>query len=292
MSAQASSGVGGDDKKLNKASKCENCGNRHEGVCWPKCGTCGKAHRGACRYAQPVPIIDPGNAGQGPSRAGLTQGFNAQQFGYPQAYGGMAPGMGSQGLGPFGNFGSPYTAQYGIFGAVGNPGWGYQSWGDPSWGMQIPGQFSQGYGRFPIPPMGQGSVGPFGSIGGPSGSLGGNQQGVAEWHEIQKKVGRPWGNRKPRSKEVPNGKREEKDPLAAKPAGIEKPISKSANQRAKKRTGQKKKVEEGKKDEEMKDEEMKDERERPKEEEKKAEEKRSQDAMAGPVDLELVRLLD
>lgn len=238
MSAQASSGAGGDGGKLNKASRCERCGNRHEGECWPKCGTCGKVHKGACRYAQPVPSIVSRNAGQELSHTG-----------YPQAYGMPSPymrpgipGMGGQVLDPFG---SQYPAQYGNFGAA-------------------------------TPAMGQG----IGSSLDHTRSFGDKKKGVAEWHEIQKKIGRPRGNRKPKSKEESIGKKGEKDPLAAKPAGIVKQISKSANQRAEK-TSQEKKGEEEKKDEEKND-----------EAEQKTPEQLSQDAMAGPVDFELLRLLE
>lgn len=268
MSAQAS---GSDDKKLNKASKCEKCGNRHEGACWPKCGTCGKIHRGACRYAQAIPTVNTGKAGREPSQAELTARLNAQQVGYQQAYNdiqssilgpGMVSGMCGQIFGPFGGFGSQYPGQYRGFGALGNPGWVTQGWGTQGWGMQIPGQFGQGFGGFPTPPMGHGTVDLFGYGGGPARNYAGNKQGI----------GGPRDNRKPQSKEEHKDKKEEKSPLGAKSTGIEKPISKSAKQRARKRLIQKKKKKE--------------------DEEKEDEEKHAQDALTGPGDLELIRLLD
>lgn len=284
MSAQASGSAGGDDKKLDKASRCEKCGNRHEGACWPKCCTCGKFHKGACRFSNPVPNIVPGNAGRQPSQVGLTAGFNAQQVGYQQPYNairspgmepGMVPGVGGQIFGPVSGFGGPYSGEYGGYGGLSSPGWGYQSWGNQGWGNQgwsnqIPGHFGQGYGNFPTPSMGPGTVGSFGNVSLPTSSYGGHKQGTAKWHEMQKQIRGPRDNRKPRSKEHSKDKKEEKGPLAVKDASIEKPISKSARQRANKRASQKKKEEEMKKEEE----------------------EPAQDPLTGPADLELVSLWD
>ena len=248
MSARASGGAGGDDKKLNKASKCEKCGNRHKGACLPKCGICGKTHQGTCRYANPISTIGFGHAGREPSQAEMAARFDAQQVGYQQAYNemrlsgmgpGTVPGMGGQVFGPVGGFGSPYPGHYGGFGILGNPGWVNQGWGNP-----VPVQFGQGYGGFPNPPMGQSTFGSFGNVSQPASNYGGHKQGAAMWHEIQKKTRGPRDNRKPRSKEQHKDKKDEKGPLAVKDAGIEKPISKGAKQRAKKRASEKKKKEE------------------------------------------------
>lgn len=256
MSAQnqTSSGSGGNEQKLNKASVCEKCGNRHEGPCWPKCVTCGKTHKGVCRYAQPVPSVKSGIAGQGPaaSQTQLVALYQAQQAGYQQAYNemqGSSMGMGrGMGMGMV-----PAMAMIPSMGLMQPMGMAQpigmaQPMGGQFFGYPIPDQLAQGYAGPVIPQMGQGQGAAAGSFG---------------------RVGLPPRKKAKGEQRSKKGKGEEKrGPLAAKPAGIAKPISKSARQRANK------KARLGKE-----------------EEKKEEEEKFARDAMTGPVDHELLALL-
>ena len=243
MSAQMSSGAGGDGKKPEK-EKCTKCGNRHQGPCLPSCRTCGKVHKGACRYANPVPSTV---AVQEPSQNEMAARLQAQQawqqLGYQQAYHEMrslgmgpmmgsamgpmmgpamvpmmGPAMGGQFLSPMGGFNSPYAVPhggYGSFGAMGNPGWAARN--------QIAGQSGQGQGGFPALPMGQVVADPDD----------GTSHGALVRHSARGAIRGTRGGRTQngRSKD----KKEEKGPLAATNAGIEKPVSKSAKSRARKR---------------------------------------------------------
>ena len=267
MSAQMSSGAGGDGKKPEKA-KCANCGNRHQGPCLPSCPTCGKTHKGVRRYANPVPSIA---AIQEPSQNGMAARFQAQQagqrLGYQQAYNVirslgmgpmmgpmmgpvmgpaigpmMGPAMGGQFFSPMGGFDSPYAVPhggFGSFGAMGNPGWAAQAWGN-----QMPGQFGQVQGGFPALPMGQVVAA----------SDEGTSHGASVGHSARGSMRGSRGGRTQsgRSKD----KKEEKGPLGATNAGIEKPISKSAKQKARRKA-----------------------------------KKQAQDALAGSANLELLNLL-
>ena len=181
----------------------------------------------------------------------------------------MGPAMAGPGFGPFGGFGMPHPGPYGGFGGfggIGGPGWGNQGWGNQGWGNPIPGQFGQGYGGFPTPVMGQSTAVPFGGVSRPAGSAGDKKQGAVDWHEMQKKSRGSRGGRKPqnnqRSKDQKEEKKEEKGLLAAKPAGIEKSVSKSAKRRAKAKAKA-----------------------------KAREEQFAQDALSGPADHHLLRVL-
>ena len=230
MSAQGLSGAEGGEKKSEKASPCERCGNRHQGPCLPQCGFCGKVHKGRCRYATPLPSTQSAPAAREPTQQEMAARYQAQEMGqwmgremgqrqgYQQAYNemrsfGMGPGMGpamGQGMGPgmgpamggpfssdMGGFGGPNRGPYGGFG---NQGWGSQGWGAQGWGSQMP----------PPPPMGQ--------VLTPSG------QGAS------RSAGRPGNGRKPFM-----GKKGDKGLLAPGSAGVEKSTSRSAKQKARRK---------------------------------------------------------
>ena len=243
MSAQMSSGAGGDGKKPDQ-EKCAKCGNRHQGPCLPTCRTCGKVHKGVCRYANPVPSI---GAVQEPSQNEMAARYQAQQagqrLGYQQAYNeirslGMGPMMGPMApmapmalmapMGPMmgpamGGFDSPYAVphggygSFGGFGAMGNPGWAAQAWGN-----QIPAQFGQGQGGFPALPMGQVVAA----------SDDGTSHGASVRHSAR---GARRGSRGGRTQSGRSKDKEEKGPLAATNAGIVKPVSKNAKNRARRK---------------------------------------------------------
>ena len=261
MSAQMSSGAGGDGKKPEQ-EKCAKCGYRHQGPCLPSCRTCGKVHKGVCRYANPVPSI---GAVQEPSQNGMAARYQAQQagqrLGYQQAYSeirslGMGPMMGPMGpmglIGPMapmmgpamGGFDSPYAVphggygSFGGFGAMGNPGWAVQAWRN-----QIPAQFGQGQGGFPALSMGQ--VVAASDVG--------TSHGASVRHSAR---GARRGSRGGRTQSGRSKDKEEKGPLAATNAGIVIPVSKNANNRARRKA-----------------------------------KKQAQDALAGPADPRLLDLL-
>ena len=231
MSAQMSSGAGGDGKKPEK-KPCARCGNLHQGPCFPSCSTCGKVHKGVCRYVNTVPSI----AARGePSQIGMTALYGAQQagqqLGYQQAYNemrslGMGPMMGPMmgpAIGPIGGpamggqFVSPMGG-FGSFGAMGNPGWAA-----PAWGNQIPGQFGQVQGGPPVLTMGQVF----------EASNDGTSRGASVRHSAR---GAARGSRGGRTQSGrPKDRKEEKAPLAPTNAGIGKPVSKSAKYRARRK---------------------------------------------------------
>ena len=260
MSAEGSSGgAGGGDGRKEKAPPCARCGNRHTGLCLPQCGVCGKVHKGKCRYANPVPFNGSLIAGQQPAQSELNARFQAQQIGqqighqmgYQQAYNEiqaigmgpamgppmmvptmvpamvpMGPAMGGQFLSRMGSFGSPYPVQYGAFGgfgAVGNQGWGGQGLGN-----QMPGQFGQFQGGLAPPPMGRViAASPYD-----------NDQSVSSGHSGRASIRGAKGGSKQQSKQQSKANKEQRGPLAPASAGIEKPISRSAKERERKKRAQ------------------------------------------------------
>ena len=281
MSAQMSSGAGGDGNKPER-EKCTKCGNRHQGPCLPGCRTCGKVHKGVCRYANPVPSI---GAVQEPSQNEMAARYQAQQagqrLGYQQAYDEMrslgmgpmmapamglamgsmvgpamgpmmgpamgpmmGPAMGGQYLAPMGGFNSPYAVPHGGFGSFGGFGaMGNPGWTASTWTSQIPGQFGQSQGGFPALPMGQVV----------EASDDGTTSGVSTRHSVR---GARRGSRGGRTQSGRSNDKEERGPLAATSAGIAKPVSRSAKSRAKRKA-----------------------------------KKQAQDALAGAADPELLSLL-
>ena len=231
MPAQASGGAGRNDRRHDNASKCDNCGNRHTGLCWPKCSTCGKVHKGQCRYAQSVPSNPTATASQ-PSPQEIAAYWQDYQTGYQRAYSEMrpfhgvrpmtgpsmgpimAPSLGAQFPFPMGGFGNPYPVQYGGFGGI-------AAEGIRGWGTQMhPGQFGQPQGGLVTSPMGLTMAAP--------------DDGTRQSSSGARPA--PRSGREPRANGKQKGeakdKRGKKDPLAPKSAGMGKPISKSAKRRA------------------------------------------------------------
>ena len=260
MSAQMSSGAGGDGKKPEK-EVCKMWQPPSRALLAKLPHVWQDPQGRVCRYANPVPSMV---AVQEPSQNEMAARYQAQQagqrLGYQQAYNemrslGMGPmmgpamgpamgsAMGGQLFSPMGGFDSPYAVphdgfgSFGGFGAMGNPGWAAQTWGN-----QIPAQYGQGQGGFPALPMGQVVAA----------SDDGTSHGASIRHSTR---GARRGSRGGRTQSG-RSKEKEKGPLAATSAGIVKPVSKSAEGRARRKA-----------------------------------KKQAQDALGGPADPQLLNLL-